>query len=147
MAVERGVIRNRAFAQQIRDFSGLRFGNITPTDIDAFIEVADRTFILMESKHGTSPLPLGQRLALERLVDACFEAGKDAILFILTHNTREDIDYANCQVIKYRYEKVWHDIKEPITAKEACQGFIDAAAARRKAMIEKLVLHNSQKVS
>ena len=45
---ERGVIRNRQFAQQLRDFSGLRFGKITPTDIDGFMDFGDRLFVVLE---------------------------------------------------------------------------------------------------
>ena len=40
MLAERGVIRNRQFAQQIRDFSGLRFGKITPTATDRLLEMS-----------------------------------------------------------------------------------------------------------
>ena len=35
--LDRGKIRNRECAGQLKDFSGLRFGKITPTDIDGFV--------------------------------------------------------------------------------------------------------------
>lgn len=128
----RGKIRNRAYASQIRDFSGLKFGTITPTDVDGFIEVNNKTFIFMESKYRNSQLPYGQRLALERLVDVCYEAGKDAILFILVHESSGDIDFAACQVSAYRYEKQWVDVDEPITAKDAVYGFIENSKEKQK---------------
>ena len=45
---ERGVITNRARARQIRDFSGLQIGTITPTDLDGLIEFHDECFIFCE---------------------------------------------------------------------------------------------------
>lgn len=128
---ERGKIRNRTFAQQIRNFSGLRFGKITPTDIDAFMDMGGQTFIFMESKHGGKPLPYGQRLALERLVDACQRAGIDSLLLILSHDTAEDIDFAQCRVVRYRYMQEWIEQAEPVTAFDACDGFIKAMQMRR----------------
>lgn len=69
--VERGVIRNREYAKQLKDFSGLRYGKITPTDIDGFLDFGDQLFVVVEGKHAGSAIQTGQRLALERLVDAC----------------------------------------------------------------------------
>lgn len=37
----RGKIQNEEFARRIIDFSGMRYGNITPTDIDGVIEYHD----------------------------------------------------------------------------------------------------------
>ena len=45
---ERGVIHNRERGAQIRDYSGLRFGNITPTDIDGFMDFGGRVFVVFE---------------------------------------------------------------------------------------------------
>jgi hypothetical protein len=46
----RGTITNRArFIQAIR-FDGMKFGRITPTDIDAAIEFDNRLFIFIEAK-------------------------------------------------------------------------------------------------
>lgn len=131
----RGKIRNRAYASQIRDFSGLRFGKITPTDIDAFIEVGNEIFIFMESKHGYSPLPFGQKLALERLVDACFLAGKEAYLLLLSHDTKSDIDFAECPVVQCRYRRKWHATTEPMTAKQAIVKILEKSNSRQKTNI------------
>ena len=47
--IERGKIRNRDQAQQIRDFSGMCFrGTITPTDIDGYFEINNELFVFME---------------------------------------------------------------------------------------------------
>jgi len=40
----RGKIEHRDRARQIRDFSNLRYGNITPTDIDGLIEYQNKCF-------------------------------------------------------------------------------------------------------
>ena len=47
---KRGKIGNRRRALQIRDFTGLRWGNITPTDIDALIDFGDKVFVFIEVK-------------------------------------------------------------------------------------------------
>lgn len=109
----RGRIRNRKLASQIRDFSGLRFNTITPTDIDGFLEFSDKIFIFIETKYKNTPIVYGQKLALTRLVDICWKGNKFALLIIASHETEEgeDIDYANCQVREIRFEGKWHEIK------------------------------------
>lgn len=108
--VERGVIRNRAFAQQIKDFSGLRFDKITPTDIDGFLEFGDRLFVIIEGKHAGSQLQTGQRLALERLVDACHcPPRRVAVCIVIDHvdAASDDVDYASCTVRTMRWNGRW----------------------------------------
>ena len=105
---ERGVIRNRAFKQQIADFSGLRFGNITPTDLDAFMDFNNKLFVFVETKHGDSEMQYGQRLALERLCDACHNPPiRYAVAFITRHDSDSDIDFAQTIVTKYRWGGKW----------------------------------------
>ncbi len=107
MAVEqRGVIRNRRYANQVRDYSGLRFGNITPTDIDGLIEYHDKGYVLIEIKHKDSVLPYGQRLALERLCDDLHKL-KPTIAVIASHDTSDDIDVTNCSVVEFRFRGKW----------------------------------------
>lgn len=109
---ERGVIRNRAFAQQIKDFSGLRFGNITPTDIDGFMDFGDRLFVVIEGKHAGASLSTGQRMALERLVDACHTPPRRiASCLIVDHYeaNSDDVDYANTVVRTMRWNGQWRN--------------------------------------
>ena len=108
----RGVIRNREYATQIRDFSGMQWNNVTPTDIDGFVEFWDEIFIIVEAKHGHSTPPQGQLLALERLTDALEAGGKLSYCLLCSHNTSGDIDYASLPVTRYRFRKEWHT---PIT--------------------------------
>jgi hypothetical protein len=122
--MDRGKIINRNFASQIRDFSGLRFGNITPTDIDGFIDFQNNCFIVMEFKHKDSKLPFGQKLAIERLVDNLEAAGKKCIGIVAEHDTSGDIDCANCYVREYRYRKQWYPKPIPTTVKQLIDKFL-----------------------
>lgn len=105
---ERGVIHNRGFKQQIADFSGLRFGNITPTDLDAFMDFNNKLFVFVEAKHGGAPLSYGQRLAIERLCDACHNPPvRYAVAFITRHDSDGDINFAQTTVTQYRWQGKW----------------------------------------
>ena len=122
---QRGVIRNREWATQIRDFSGLRYGNITPTDIDGFIEYKNIAFIIIETKHEGGEMPFGQRLALQRLCDTCQYAGKETLLIVASHNTTGDIDFANTRVVETRYLGRWKEQSNQMTTKEAVDLFLN----------------------
>ena len=94
----RGIIKNRAYAGQICLFKGLRWGTITPTDIDGFIDFGDKAFVFLEAKHRNEPLPRGQSLALERLCEAACSSGRAAVVLVASHNDTGDIDMANATV-------------------------------------------------
>lgn len=121
-STERGVIRNRDAAKQLRDFSGMRFGKITPTDIDGFMEFDDKIFIYIESKFNGKPMPYGQKLAFRRQVNAIAESGRIAYGILCEHNTpdNEDIPFATLPVISYCYGtgNKWHTPREPIKLRE-----------------------------
>lgn len=97
----RGVIQNRERSKQVIDYSGIRYGNITPTDIDGFIEYHDKVYIFYEFKRKGYDMPHGQKLAFMRLVDALFCEKKFALLIRCEHDTfnpNDDIDAANAIV-------------------------------------------------
>jgi len=128
---ERGVIRNIARKQQINDFSRLRFGNITPTDLDGVIEYKDRGYIFFEVKHGDTPLPFGQKLCMERLVrDA--PSNKTAMAMVVEHeiaDVNESIDVAECEV-RELYSNIdakmrWRKPKRKYNALKLSECFID----------------------
>lgn len=123
---ERGVIRNRQFAAQIRDFSGLRFGNITPTDIDGFLEFGDRLFVFIEAKFGGAAVPRGQMLAIERLVDACHvPPRRSAAALILDHYSNGDVDFGSATVRAYRWAGKWRNpLQRELTARQAIDRLI-----------------------
>ena len=99
-------------ARQIKDFSGLLFGNITPTDIDGLIEYHGRAYVIIELKFNDRQVPFGQKLALERLTDDLEKAGKQSLCIIAKHNTinpRDAIDVANATVSEYRFRLQWRN--------------------------------------
>lgn len=125
LVAERGVIENRDRAKQIVSFAGLRFGSITPTDIDGLIEYRGRCFLLVELKHYTKPeMPYGQRLALERLAS---NLSKPALLLHAIHYTdaTEDIDAATCEVWRYFWCDEWCQLSEAVTVRDAAAGFFE----------------------
>lgn len=121
----RGLIRNREYAQQIRDFSGLRYGSITPTDIDGFLEFGARLFVLFEGKHGRAPMPRGQRLAFERVVDALHAPpDRHAVGFVVSHDTTGDIDYAHLPVVRVRFGGQWLERSGALTLRQSVDAFL-----------------------
>jgi hypothetical protein len=120
------MIRNREYGAQVRDFSGLCIGTITPTDVDMLIEYHGRYFIFAETKYGDMDLPFGQRLALERLCDATEGGNRPSILFVTSHHagTDMDIDMAHTIVTEYRYRGEWRTPPEIITLNDAVASFI-----------------------
>lgn len=105
-----GQVREPSHAIQPRDFSGLAFGAITPTDLDAVIEVQDRAFVFIEAKYRDASLPRGQELALERLCDTCTSAGKQALCVVARHETAAPaaIEFGSAVVDRYRIDFQWH---------------------------------------
>ncbi len=103
--------------------TGLRYGKITPTDIDAFLDFGGRVFIVIEAKHGTAMPPYGQKLALERMADGWQRAGIEALVLIASHNTDGDIVYHTLPVVQFRFRGQWYTPKQAITVREAIDRF------------------------
>ena len=125
----RGKIQNRDRAKQLRDFTGLRFGSITPTDVDGFVEFRDKLFVWIEAKLAGAPVEQGQRMALERVCDAVSETERMAVVLVVDHNTdpTEDIDFASCSVREWRYLGEWREPVRPITCRAAIDTLLDKA--------------------
>jgi len=124
--MQRGKIQNRKRAKQIKDFSGLRWDKITPTDLDAFVEFDNQIFIFIELKYREKQIDGGQKLAFERLVDIVGKE-KEAILIVARHEVddpEKDIDAANCEVIKYRFREKWMPLSHSEKLKDFCDRFI-----------------------
>lgn len=124
----RGAIQHRNRAKQIIDFSGIRFNNITPTDIDGFIDYKNTAFVFMEMKLTGAEMPYGQELALERLVDAITESGRhNACALLCRHdkkNPDEDIVAAETNVERIYWNGAWRATKRRRTAKEVIDSFL-----------------------
>lgn len=110
MGRERGKIQYRERWAQGRDFSGLRFLNITPTDVDVLVEFGDKIFIVGEIKTGDTPLSMGQETALTRLTDAIAETGRQSMFFVARHNTPvwQDVDVSAAIVERIRFNQAWY---------------------------------------
>ena len=117
----RGDINNRARAAQIKSYSGLRWGNITPTDIDGFIDFSNQLFIIIELKLCGIDVPYGQRLALERICTACSKGGVKSIVLVATHQTEpnEDINAESCLLSEFFVGSSWKIPKNGITLRQA----------------------------
>jgi len=120
----RGEIYNRDKASTIRDFSGLKYGKITPTDIDAFLDFKNRLFILIEGKEDGVPVPKGQMIALKRIANACNSKTRSCILVIVNnkYNENGDVNYSESLVRSYYHESKWSEIEDSGTTLSA---FID----------------------
>lgn len=132
----RGQIRNRGYLQQVKSFAGIRFGTITPTDIDVFIEYRDKGFIFGETKYNHSPVPYGQRLALERL---CGSLNRQALAIIASHQSDGDIDVGEARVISFMWNNDnrpgWRTPKAPVSVRQLMARFIqflDSARDRER---------------
>ena len=115
--------------KQLIDFEGCALDKyIYPTDIDAMIEYKDSKYLLFEVKYEDSVVPVGQRLALQRMVDDFTKTGKQAIVIICTYhisNPNEPIIMANCRVreVYYGEEQKWRSPDKDLTVAEAIDSF------------------------
>lgn len=127
----RGKIHNRRRGKQIIDFSGIRYGNITPTDLDGFFEKGNRIFVFYEYKLPAVEMPQGQRQALMRIVDGLSTAGKEAVLFLCRHETYDsgaDIEGAKALVEQIYWQGHWYQGRG-LNAREQTDRFIQWASS------------------
>lgn len=117
----RGKIVYRNRAKQLVDFSGLRYGKITPTDIDGFLDFENKLFVWIEVKSTGVDMPYGQRLALERMANAAHRSGIVAWVLLATHDTPSemDIDVASCNVVSAFNGGRWYNVSAGATVKSA----------------------------
>lgn len=104
------LIKCHEYFNQGVNFKAFKDGTRLATDIDCFLEYNNKLFIFIEFKHENNPeLPLGQKLALERLGDAITQAGGVSFVLLVKHstNSKELIDPCKGQVIQYRYKWKW----------------------------------------
>ena len=115
--------------KQLIDFKGCSVGEgMYPTDIDGLIEYKDSEYILFEVKYGNAPVPIGQRLAIQRMIDDFTKVGKQAVAFVCEHTVRDTnkpVVMAWCKVreIYYGKEKQWRAPDREITVREAVDSF------------------------
>jgi hypothetical protein len=123
---ERGQVYRAERAEQLRDYSGLSLpGGVTPTDVDGYIEIQDKLYIIFELKHTGAEVPYGQELALQRMIDALEDAGKEALLCFAYHDAPHDsvIIAHDAIVFKSRYRREWNSSLTGCTLGDVVQRF------------------------
>lgn len=115
----RGAIRNREASNAVKDYTKLRWRNITPTDIDGAIDFGNKLFIFIELKRKGQKLEGGQRLFLEREVDSHKQR---CYCIVAEYDTDGDIVVDICVVSEMRHNKQqpcaqWQIAREGITVK------------------------------
>ena len=124
----RGIYRNKATGRELLLFKNMLWGRITPTDIDCFIDFRGRLFVFIEVKHGEAELPVGQRLALERLCDSCQLAGVVSVVLVAysaTHSVPSDILVGCLPVRLVRHNGCWRKPTRPINVLEAVDALVE----------------------
>lgn len=134
MAV-RGQIHSRRRAKQLVNLSKMRWGKITPTDLDSVIDFGNKATVIVEYKLDGNDCPRGQQLAIERSVEDAHKAGKHGLAIIATHqqeNPDDDIDGASAKVRSYMprrkniaYSDKWRTPRREISTKEMIDKFLD----------------------
>ena len=127
--MERGTYQNVNRGRQLLRFDGLRYGNITPTDIDGLIEYRNQLWLMFEAKMEGKDVPQGQRLALERFIQNIRIAKKHGIAMIVEHDiqdTGKDIYLKDCKVreIITTENQTWRPPKYEITVKDITDMYI-----------------------
>lgn len=87
--------------KQSINYTGVQNKNIHPSDIDAVLEFDSKYLLLFELKYRGAKVPLGQRLMLERIIDAWEDSGKIGSVVYCEHDTKshETIYLKDCLVI------------------------------------------------
>lgn len=115
--------------KQIIVFDGLRFGKKgTPTDSDLCFDISGRTFVEAEFKLEGVEVPEGQYYHLKNKIDALTKGGKDAILFICSHDVfdpKESVIAKDCIVRKFYYNGKLYDAQNEKTFKECAEYFVE----------------------
>ena len=122
----RGKIYNRKRATQILSFENLVLHrNITPTDIDGFIDFKGNAFVYMDAKLYGIELSIGQRIAYENVVKSHEKGGNKSCAIIFRHNipVEHEIlcykEYVDEFYWKSENGFAWHSIlNKQITLKE-----------------------------
>lgn len=123
---KRGTVQHDKRIRQLVRFSGIKYGSITPTDIDMSLDYHKKLFVFCEFKlKGTEVLD-GQKMHLEALVDGL---GQNAIAFICEHDIEDasqDVIAADAIVKSYYYCGEWTKAKNAKTVKWCIDWFLSA---------------------
>ena len=87
---KRGQIFDQSRYSQKFDFSNLRFGKSTPSDLDFVRDIRGQARVPGEFKSGSTQLPFGQLLSFERLLKSCHESHISTLGFVARHDSHPD---------------------------------------------------------
>ena len=127
---QRGRFNYTQRARQLLRFDDLLLpDNVSPMDVDGFIDWHDRKRILIEIKTKGAKLPLGERLSLQRMVEDFSKAGKDSLAIVAEHtvfNRQEDVMVSECLVreLYTSREHLWRPPKKMITVRAIIDSFL-----------------------
>ena len=83
---QKNLLRKPEESVQPIEFAGIVNGKISPSDIDAVIEIDDKYLIMIEVKKFGNELSTGQKLLMQRIVEAWNSCpGKHGIAIYATH--------------------------------------------------------------
>lgn len=120
---------HRDCAKQLIDFNTLSFGKVHPTDVDGVIEWHDKAYVWLEYKYNGSEVPHGQRLFLERRVNADERANRQSIAIVADHYQKEpslDISAGDAIVRNVFWHNKWYSSRGlGRTVKEVTEDFLD----------------------
>ena len=130
-----GTLYNPARYYQPIDFSGIRIGNILPSDIDLIceckekfsVEFRNKAWIFIELKYRSAIFTKGQDLTYTRLVDDLAKCGKPAISIVAEHSVKDPkqtIAADQCIVRQCYFDGVWRHPSKPRTLKDLINSFI-----------------------
>jgi len=127
MSFERGKIKHKGRRQQIIDWSGIRYNNITCSDIDGGFDIRGNIFVFCDIKLENAPFENGERWYYEALVN---NLKKPAIAIIARHNIfniSQEVPAHECRVDQYYIGKShdWIKPKNTIKLKEAIDIFLN----------------------
>ena len=125
----RGSYEHANRARQLLRFDGLKYNNITPMDLDGLIEWHDRKRVLLEIKLNKTPVPYGERLALERMVKDFQRCGKESLAIIADHKVfdiKQDVKVEDCLVreLYHSREQEWRPPKRMMTVRMLLDSFL-----------------------
>ncbi len=132
---ERGKIINKDRANQHNDYSNLKFGKCTPTDIDGLLELGDELYIFIEAKMEGMKMGRGQQMAFERVTQRIQAGGADCYLFVAHHNVGDpenDVDVGNLPLTLYYHKGAWRRPDKQITVCDAATQLIEKKPKLKK---------------
>jgi len=121
MTGDTGKIRYPRRASQQIDYSGVRFGNATPSNVDGLLELDDHFFVIFEYKHASAAkMSNGQRIMIERVCDAIHARTSPpsyCVAIVAQHESPvgTEIDGANAKALGVRWKGKWIDVSNTST--------------------------------